>query len=401
MILNEELARMCERTLWFLLSLIATVLLGLPGARGAEVHRYQATPGMFASDCSVPVDQAITKWIASIPDNSIVSFAAGACYGLDGSIQVQNKSNLSFHGNGATFKAITLNTPGRSNWIVTGGTHIVFKRMTIVGFNPNPGGYPVNVNGQSYEFQAGILFRSVETARVEQVDISAVYGDFIDTYFDSPAMTPTRNLIVQNSHFDGSGRQGIALTDVDGVVLSNLYVGNTGLSGVDVEPDDNAEFGRNIFIVNNAFGPLGRFTDATKYDASVFSIGGHGYEGNVGNMTFSGNTQVSPLPPQPCVAVNVQPPSGVYWSGFTVTNNGFRSSGIVVELVRARDAKIASNNLVQYGTRCAKTGDAAVFLSDSHGVSVTDNNFAGEPNLIQYDPYGPPSTGVIVRNNIP
>ena len=140
---------------------------------------------MFASDCSVPVDQAITKWIASIPANSIVSFAAGACYGLDGSISVQNKSNLTFDGNGATFKAITLNTPSRSNWIVTGGTHIVFKRMTIVGFNPHPGGYPVMVNGTSYEFQAGILFQSVETARVEQVNILAVYGDFIDTYFDT------------------------------------------------------------------------------------------------------------------------------------------------------------------------------------------------------------------------
>jgi hypothetical protein len=474
--MGEEKTSMSARTLAFLLKLIATVFVGVVAARTSVASTYQVVPGMFASDCSVPVDKDITTWIATIPDRSLVKFAAGACYGLDNSILVPSRNHLVFDGNGATFKAITLNNSSRANWVVTGGTDIVFRRMTIVGFNPKPGpngggtfvnaftgtGYisgttltivsgttsglasglavgsaiyisgagvkpytvilsgsgpytvnnsqtvgssdsPVALTGDiNYEWQHGITFEGVANAVVDQVNISSVYGDFIDAQFSGTpkpdgkggytGTTPTRHLTVQNSLFDGSGRSGFGLTDIDGFVLKQSHIGNTAQAGIDLELDFNGEVGRNIVVVNNTFGPVW---------FSVFSNSGAGYPGDVGNITISHNEQVSPLavgkescqPP-----VYVTPPPGVYRSGYTVTHNRFRVFGDVLYFLRTRNVRIANNTLVQYVSECTGSGDAAVSLTDSHVVSVSNNNFTGEPQLIKQDLL---TTGVTKRNNKP
>jgi hypothetical protein len=475
--MSQEKTRMSVRILPLLLQLTATVFVGLVATRGSVAATYQV-PGTFASDCSVPVDKDITTWIATVPDESLVKFAAGACYGLDGSFLVPSRNHLTFDGNGATFKAITLNNPTRANWIVTGGTDIVFKRMTILGFNPNPGpngggtlinvftgtgyisgttltivsgstsglamgseifiygqsncvapncvaqntailsgsgpytvnkpqtvgssGSPVALTGKiDYEWQHGINFQGVANAVVDQVNISSVYGDFVEAQFTGipkqdgkggfTGVLPTRNLAVQNSHFDGSGRQGMGLTDIDGFVLKDSYVGNTAQAGIDLELDFNGELGKNISILNNTFGPVW---------FSVFSNGGAGYSGDVGNVTISGNEQVSPLavgkescqPP-----VYILSPTRVYRSGYTVTNNRFRVFGDVMDFTRVSNVNISDNTLVQYSSECGGAADAAVRLTDAHGVSVTNNNFTGEPQLIVPDS----STGVTTRNNTP
>lgn len=408
------------KALWLSPIPTATAFVGLLATLGSAASLHQVTAGMFVSDCSAPADKAITAWIATIPDNSVVKFAAGACYGIDDSISVPSRNHLTFEGNGATFKAITLNCQTRANWNVTGGADIVFRQMTIIGFNPKPGpngggtGVPAgacpaqcpcpqpNQHSNDYEWQHGINFAGVANALVDQVNISSVYGDFIDAQFNGTpkpdgkggltGMTPTRNLIVQGSHFDGSGRQGFGLLDVDGFTLKNSYVGNVAQAGIDLELYSYGSVGRNILIDGNTFGPVW---------FSVFSNRGAGYPGDVGNITISHNVQVAPLkvgeescqPP-----VYVLSPPGVYRSGYVITENKFRVMGGVVVLTRAKNVKIAGNTLLEYGNACSGSGDTAVNLTDSHVVSVTNNNFAGEPRLITKDSL---TTGLTSQNNKP
>jgi hypothetical protein len=65
---------------------------------------------------------------------------------------------------------------------------------------------------------------------------SEEYGDFLDARDNgSSSFVPSRNIVVENSHFANSGRMGLALTNVDGFTFTNSYLGNVPEAGIDLE----------------------------------------------------------------------------------------------------------------------------------------------------------------------
>jgi hypothetical protein len=287
----------------FVAALVASAFSVALAATASAQTVYQV-PSSIPTNCSCTsaacaADGPLNTWLAkSVPDYSTVSFKAEACYPLDNSLVLNNRHTLTFEGNAATFKAVTLNSPTRSNWMVTGGSNIAFNNMTIIGRNPDPGfsGSGTDVNGVDYEWQSGIWFSGVQTASVSDVTISSVYGDFITASFSGNPVSdgmggyvgasPTTGLTIGNSYFNGSGRHGVGADDVEGLFVQNNYIGNVGQAGIDLELDFNGAVGNDVWVLNNTFGAVG---------FSVFSNGGAGYPGAVGNVWIIGNVQDAPL----------------------------------------------------------------------------------------------------------
>src|SRR5688572_14554218 len=104
---------------------------GAPG--GPKVY---AVPASIASDCSRPVEAELHEFLATVPDGATIEFPPGGCFGQDDSLWVVDRHNLTFAGNGSTFRIVTTGrneTYLRSNWRVRRGSGITFRDMEVVG----------------------------------------------------------------------------------------------------------------------------------------------------------------------------------------------------------------------------------------------------------------------------
>src|SRR4051812_40691114 len=58
---------------------LAVALLSLVPTQSARGASYQV-PTTISGNCSVDVSPALLAWIATVPDNSVLTFTSGACY---------------------------------------------------------------------------------------------------------------------------------------------------------------------------------------------------------------------------------------------------------------------------------------------------------------------------------
>jgi hypothetical protein len=339
------------------------------------------------------VEAQINAFIATVPDGSTIQFQPGGCYGQDNTIYITNRSNLVIDGNGATFKALSLAAMGvNSNWAVEAGSNITLEDMTIQGDNPYAGilqGSPGCYNA-SLEWQYGIAFDATQGGTVNDVNINDVYGDFVEAedYERNTASAPARNILVENSNFNGNGRMGIGITDAQGVTIQNNHFNGVCWEMVDVELDSNIEYGQNISIINNTlgtnnfgllsnqgagYGGAGEQNCATEYGGDCF---------HVGNFTVTGNTMTA-VPATTQSPVTIGWP-GIYRSNYTITNNYLISGGGSGMDLEGVSNSTITNNTVAYGSDqgCGPLGcPVGVFLVDCHNDLIEYNIFPYLPPL--------------------
>jgi len=337
-----------------------------PTPTATTASNVYTVPASIPSNCSVAVEQQLMSFFATVPDGSTILFPANGCYGQDGTITLTDRSSLDINGNGSTFKALTTGVSNRSNWRIEGGSNIKLEHMTVWGADPvaDTSGAAYNTN---YEWQHGFAFDGTQGGILNRVSAYHVYGDFVEAEFDqrlgATASPPARNILVQDSSFDGAGRMGFGLTDVVGFTLQNTSVGNVSWDAVDVELDIDQEYGQNIQILNDTFGPT-RFSILSNYGA-----GGS----NVSNITVSGNVEKGPL--VTCAApIAVNPPTGMYRSGYTVQNNQFLTYGDGFDFTRADNVTVSGNTVNFTNGQCGTYVGTA--LTDSHTAGITNNTFA-------------------------
>jgi hypothetical protein len=334
------------------------------------------------------VEGQIASFLSTVPDGSTIQFQPGGCYGQQGTIFVTDRQNLVIDGNGSTFRALTQGDSGRSNWEVQAGSNITIENMTLYGANPNAG-VGAGCYNAALEWQHGIDFEATQGATVNNVNIYNVYGDFIEAQYDSrlgwDSSQPARNILVENSYFSGSGRMGLGLTDVIGFTMQNSYMTGVCWDAVDVELDSNQEYGLDIQILDNTFGPT---------NLAVFSNFGQGYNPNVGDITISGNTETGPLYScESAIAIGQYP--GEHRSNYTITNNQLLAGGYGMDIEGVDNATIDNNTVTYTNEGC--NPPAGVFLVDSHTVSIENNTFAGFPAGV--DTVDSLSTGLTVVGN--
>jgi Right handed beta helix region len=247
-----------------------------------ETH---SVPRAIASDCSSDVTVALSKWIASVPDNSILSFGRSACYQVDGSLRFVNRRNLLVDGNGATFKATTRGDRTRIHVGIEASQNIIIRNLTVNGANPEAG-----ATREAYEpdleAQHGFNLGGVRHVLLDNVQARDVYGDFV--YISSSGRgvsrdQPSDQVAVVRSRFQRSGRQGIAITNARNVTIIGNMVTDVARSMFDLEPNKPTNIVRAVRIEQNTTGAAVNFWIASK-----------GAGSQIGDVVVRANTMRAP-----------------------------------------------------------------------------------------------------------
>lgn len=335
------------------------------------------------------------QFFATVPDNSTIQFQQNGCYGQDGSIQLVDRNGLTIDGNGSTIEALTQGDRSRANWIFQGGTNVTIENMTIDGVDTqyNPGTTDVAAYLTSlYEWQAGMSFESTQGATVENVTTNDIGGDTVMTNPDPRYNTtingvyqawPVRNLLIENSHFNSNGREGIGLYDTDGAVIQNNYIGGSGQALIDIEPDAAAESASNIKILNNTIG---------SHQHSVVANWGYATEANDSHIVISGNKDIGTLITcQPAVTVGHDDANDGFKHDFTITGNQFHSYSNGVELTGVEGASISGNTIRWVPGGGCGSANVGADLSQSENITINNNSFPSMAGVYQADSL---STGI-------
>lgn len=237
-----------------LLVVMSAVLL-LPGGFASAMTSASGTvtvPPSIPSDCSVDTTDQLGTWIASVPDGSTMVLAPGGCYRLDGTLKIEDRSNLTIDGAGATLKAYTLGDLTRRHVIVRSGDNITIKNLNVIGSNADAG-LGDRAWNKNLAFQHGFTLQGVQTAVLDNVSVSKVWGDFV--YIGAADLIPSSNIQVINSFFDGNGRQGICITSAEHVLIANNTIANVRMTVIDLEPQSLDWHVLDVTVRDNVLGP--------------------------------------------------------------------------------------------------------------------------------------------------
>lgn len=350
-------------------------------ASGVAVHE---VPGSIPADCSVDVTKQLNQWIASVPDQSTLSFADHGCYRIEKTVMVKNRHGLSLEGNGSTFRAFTdgtgyvANVQTRNHFYLWGGSNLVVRDLTVQGVNTDHR-YHAKFAGQR-----GFRIAGVQGALLENLRVFEVRGDFVELdpdYYQTWRWSS--DIVIRNSTFKHSGRQGLSITGARRVLFSNNRISGAALSIFDIEPDsgtgkDAAGFpvfggAADIRIVDNEIGPAGLlFFGNIVLDEAVVTK----------NIEISRN-RLRGIP----LSIWSVGHDKLHYKNFTITDNssdrvyGGPRGG--VELVYVDGAVVSGNTVPFYAD--AAFPMVAVKTWGSSDVVVRDNHFPGADVVLQVD----------------
>ncbi len=346
-----------------------TGLLNIP-ARAPQTPVYRA-PASIAADCSRDVTPDLLAWIASVPDNSTLSFHRNGCYRIDEALRLNDRWGLTFRGNRATFKAMTPGDLERRHFWFFGGGGLLIQNLTIVGANPD-GGLDDGAWNPAYAFQHAIALQGVDGAVIDNVDASDLYGDFV--YIAPDVRTwPfewSHHVVVQNCNFERNGRQGFGIGAVSDLTIRWNYLGDVRHATFDMEPTGSSWGVTDATIVDNMTG-RGRLL--------WLADAGQGF--NVANINVVGNTMlyITGTP-----VIDVAPPDGGVRGPFTITRNDMLVDGsprAAFEFHSATGVRVHDNTL----TFPANRQMTAVALFSADTVGVTWNAFTGAADVLSAD----------------
>lgn len=235
-------------------------------------------PTSIDSTGATDVTAALNNWIASVPDCRTIVFPAGKTYHLNQGIQIANRHNLIFDGNGSTLRAYgaasnNLSSPfaiGHTygGFWAGGNTYITIHNFNIVGNSPTPG-----VFGGG-EQESAIVFDGGSNLEAYGNTISAVFGDGL--YVGSGV----NGVSYHDNHIITAGRNGFSSISSTNVVIENNQFDKVGYVTFDIEPNTSSEPSSFITIRNNTGGTWGQ---------EFFALDGSHTGASIHDITVTGN----------------------------------------------------------------------------------------------------------------
>lgn len=247
---------------------------------------------------------------------------------------IEDRTGLTFNGNGAAFKRTKLSPPKlrypnpNPFWWILRGSDITFNNMKVIGTNtvsdleyePAVGAYKVE-----YEFEAAFRAEGVKNFTADRITIDAVRGDGFQLQGGDRAS-------ITNSRISRNGRQGITGADISNIQLAYNTITLSRRAGIDLENNVEADVVSGAEIHHNRIGSV----------QLALAAGG---PGAVNGVHFHDNTITA--------------------SGVPFIYNERRDDGAV----RRRDWRI-ENNVVQ-----VEMGSplAAILMNNTDNITITGN----------------------------
>jgi hypothetical protein len=334
--------------------LVACVIVGLLIASSLRAavtpETNYAVPSGIARDCSRDVTAEILSWIASVPNGSTLTFGAGGCYRIEGTLELRGRSGLTFDGNGAAFRSFNAPDDQRSIWRVIDSTSVVFRNMIIRGSYANGG-----VHTESMQHAHAIDLRGT-SAEVSNVTASDMAGDCIYLGLGYLSSQTRSSGSIHDVSCSRVGRNGVSVTAGDDIRIERVTTDRIGFIAFDIEPNGVPGFGsRRVSVVNNTIG---------SYDLYAYAIAG---SGPVSDQVFANNRVVGER-----LAVGIITPSGQQRSNVTIAGNVSDTAqwSPAMEIQRV-------NGLTVDGNTVPMTGGTMATVDSSCDVDVTNNSYPG------------------------
>lgn len=262
--------------------LVMFAFVGTKREQGTLAATEYQTPSSIVADCSVNVTVDLQNWINSVPDNATLKFGASACYRIDGTLKFIDRNNLIIDGNNATFKAVTSgrelpprDARTRFHFNFEKGTNLLIRNAIVKGANPYAGvgdlAYVVDL-----EAQHAFNIYSVQGLTIENSQAYDTYGDFV--YIGNQRGDLSRNITIRNNHFERNGRQAIAVTGGEDILIENNFISQVRRATVDIESNSSEGAVRRFMFRNNDIGP-GR----------LLFFANKGADASIEDITFEGN----------------------------------------------------------------------------------------------------------------
>ncbi len=355
------------------IAVMSLVIVALTGYRGTSVDAavVHAVPATIAGDCSTDATASINSWIQSVPDGSTLVFHPGACYRVDGALQLVDRHDLVINGLGATFKAVAKGDLWRDQWAIIGGNNITLKNMTAQGVNPAPKYDP------RYEGQHNFQIYGAANITLDNVHGKNAHGDFVGVDPDGRVtpVIPARNITVRNSTANIVGRMTVFCGYCDGLTVDNNVFSGNGYDVIDLETEYDYGYNRNIRITNNVINDL-RYAFVASIPAS----------NDVRNVVISGNFMNDyPLTCWQPVHIERHPhvTSGKLPGPFLIENNRFKALGDGVWLSHADNVTVRGNTIDYRPMGCDALSGVRAYNSD--GGSITGNDVTGAEAIATLD----------------
>lgn len=322
-----------------------------------------ATPATIPADCSTDVTSDLAAWIASVPDDAVLSLPEGACYRIDDTLSIEQRTSLRLEGHGATLKAGTEGDRTRAHLRIRQSSNVTVHDLIVRGANPRAG-----VAEEAYqadrEAQHAFEILASEGVLLDDVQAYDVFGDFV---YIGGSVRLSKQVTVRNSRFERNGRQGVAVTNAEDVVVEGNFIAEVRRSLFDLEPNSNKGRARRIQLLANRTGAAHNFWLASK-----------GVGAEVGDVTIRGNVMEAPSGG----LMWVRTPEGLPpRTGFTIDDNTLLARNTVSDegsvgaffFQNCADVSITGNR-VQFETNQRMP---AVELRSSSRVTVSGNDFDG------------------------
>ncbi len=292
--------------------------------------------------------------VANAPNGAVIEFPKNARYRIERTLWIRNRRNLTFDGNGSTIFATKRGAFDRSQIWVKRGHNIVFRDLEVKGVHPN-GGTSEGAYVRQLETQHGFRFEGTDGAELDHVTVTDVYGDFV--YIGRElhrTLEPSRDIWIHDSTFARNGRQGIAVTAAENVIIERNHFSAMRRSTIDLEPNAHSWKVSNVFVLDNDVGP-GR----------LLFIASHG-EGSVDDVVIKGNVLRGHA-----LTIDALPPEGERRSNWVVTGN------VSDTTVNSRPMRFFSIDglVVRNNRQRVAGGDPGVVLTDDCGAAVANNDF--------------------------
>jgi hypothetical protein len=238
-------------------------------------------PTSIAATGATDVSAALNAWIGTVPNGSVISFPSTGIYLLNKGLEIGNRNNLVFQGNGATLKVGPSGAGGdhlASPFVIgfsyplkywTGNTNIAIYNFKLVGNDPTPGVYSPGT-----ENQAGFQIVGSANVEVSGCTISAVWGD---GFF----VNGSTNAWLHDNHIVGAGRNGLTIIAGASVTAESNAFDKIGYVTFDDEPNVATEASTNIIFRNNTAGTWGQ---------SFVSVDGQHTGAPINGLTITGNS---------------------------------------------------------------------------------------------------------------
>lgn len=216
----------------------APVAIAATTSAPPKTVRVVTVPSKIDATGATDVSAALNAFVRRVPDRSTIVFKAGGTYKLGSAIQLQDRHDLEFKGNGATLRMAGCDVED-SAFLLDGtpSTRIAIRNFRMIGDNRGAGTESAFIAG--CESSMGVAIYGAQDIIVSNVMISSVHGEcmYIDAGGNPRGTTPwAERITFRDSTCRLNGRMGVAFIAVRHVIVTRNTFDDIAISVFDIEP---------------------------------------------------------------------------------------------------------------------------------------------------------------------